>query len=135
MYDGPIREGTRGGAGDFRWSQVKDDKHRENYLGHSIQAPVGRWQNHKDIHWYNREDGPSSSEAAAQAKREEIRKLKEAEEEALAVALGYAPRKKAEDEGAEGGGAGTGANAVKVEGGRAEEIAKLEKEEKKREKA
>lgn len=29
---------------EFKWDDVKADKHRENYLGHSIKAPVGRWQ-------------------------------------------------------------------------------------------
>lgn len=29
---------------EFSWDDVKVDKHRENYLGHSIKAPVGRWQ-------------------------------------------------------------------------------------------
>ena len=57
-----------------------------------------------------------------------MRLLKEAEEEALSVALGHAPKKKEDGE-------GTGANAVKVEGGRGEEIERLEKEERKREKA
>jgi hypothetical protein len=35
--------GTRGGAAEFSWSDVKDEKYRENYLGHSLMAPVGRW--------------------------------------------------------------------------------------------
>jgi hypothetical protein len=26
---------------------VKADKHRENYIGHSVKAPVGRWQKGK----------------------------------------------------------------------------------------
>lgn len=29
---------------EFSWDEVKADKHRENYLGHSVKAPVGRWQ-------------------------------------------------------------------------------------------
>jgi hypothetical protein len=29
---------------EFSWDEVKADKYRENYLGHSIKAPVGRWQ-------------------------------------------------------------------------------------------
>lgn len=36
--------GTRGGQDQFKWDDVKADAHRENYLGHSLLAPVGRWQ-------------------------------------------------------------------------------------------
>ena len=32
------REGTRGGRDQFKWDDVKLDKHRENYLGHSLQV-------------------------------------------------------------------------------------------------
>lgn len=32
---------------EFKWDDVKVDKHRENYLGHSVKAPVGRWQKGK----------------------------------------------------------------------------------------
>ena len=31
-------------SAEFKWDDVKVDKHRENYLGHSVKAPVGRWQ-------------------------------------------------------------------------------------------
>ncbi|KAL0084611.1 kinase phosphorylation protein-domain-containing protein [Phycomyces blakesleeanus] len=40
----PSRGGVRGGKDQFSWDSVKEDKHRENYLGHSLMAPVGRWQ-------------------------------------------------------------------------------------------
>ena len=99
----PVRGGTRGGQAEFKWSDVSQDKDREvwfrtvcmrrmwplttvllsqNYLGHSINAPTGRWQKNKDIHWYQR-DGPQGDEE----RREELRKIKEAEAEALAAAL------------------------------------------------
>jgi hypothetical protein len=29
MFDGPIRGGTRGGQGEFKWSDVSADKDRE----------------------------------------------------------------------------------------------------------
>ncbi|EGO00478.1 hypothetical protein SERLA73DRAFT_181088 [Serpula lacrymans var. lacrymans S7.3] len=82
----PIRGGTRGGQAEFKWSDVSADKDRENYLGHSINAPTGRWQKNKDIHWYNREAKQTDAE-----RDEEIRKIKEAEAEALSAALGFAP--------------------------------------------
>ncbi|KAK0204600.1 kinase phosphorylation protein-domain-containing protein [Desarmillaria ectypa] len=85
----PIRGGTRGGQAEFKWSDVSADKDRENYLGHSINAPTGRWQKNKDVHWYNRESARSEAE-----RLEEIRKIKEAEAEALSVALGFAPNAK-----------------------------------------
>ncbi|KAF4597426.1 hypothetical protein EYR40_007878 [Pleurotus pulmonarius] len=78
----PVRGGTRGGQAEFKWSDVSQDKDRENYLGHSINAPTGRWQKNKDIHWYNRDQTQTASERA-----EEIRKIKAAEEEAIAAAL------------------------------------------------
>ena len=99
----PIRGGTRGGQGEFKWSDVSADKDREvcivysfvfipkihivqNYLGHSTNAPTGRWQKNKDIHWYSRDIKDTSEERA-----EEIRKIKEAEAEALSVALCVSP--------------------------------------------
>ena len=94
----PIRGGTRGGQAEFKWSDVSADKDREvrsphvraesangsaqNYLGHSINAPTGRWQKNKDIHWYNREVKQTDAE-----REDEIRRIKEQEAEALAAAL------------------------------------------------
>ncbi|KAG5649813.1 hypothetical protein H0H81_001904 [Sphagnurus paluster] len=86
----PVRGGTRGGQAEFKWSDVSADKDRENYLGHSINAPTGRWQKNKDVHWYNREAGQTQAE-----RDEEIRKIKELEADALAVALGFEPAPKA----------------------------------------
>lgn len=109
---------TRGGQAEFKWSNVVTDKDREvkhcpgqdvsltdpslqNYLGHSVLAPAGRWQSkscsaqpvsyyltkpdlpeNKDVNWYNKEQ-QSGSDARAQ----ELKKIKQAEEDALAVAL------------------------------------------------
>lgn len=86
------RTGTRGGAGEFKWSDVKADKDRENYLGHSINAPQGRWQNSKDIHWYSRNKSAlTDEEALKRQKARELREIKMREENELSIALGYGP--------------------------------------------
>src|SRR5277367_4807464 len=91
------KEGSRGGV-DFKWSDVTTSQHRENYLGHSLMAPVGRWQKNRDLNWYAKadsdnvlnKDGQSETaeEKRARERKEEIRRIKEAEEDALAKALG-----------------------------------------------
>ncbi|XP_063159355.1 multiple myeloma tumor-associated protein 2 isoform X2 [Candoia aspera] len=87
---GSSRGGVRGGQDQFNWEDVKTDKQRENYLGNSLMAPVGRWQKGKDLTWYakgKKGDAPLSRE-------EELTAIRRAEEEAMMAALGYKNVKK-----------------------------------------
>jgi len=89
MYH-PTRGGVRGGRDQFSWDEVKADKHRENYLGHSVKAPVGRWQKGKDLNWYAKDKKQKGSNT--DAIKEEIQRVKEQEEQAMREALGLAPK-------------------------------------------
>ncbi|KAJ5139349.1 uncharacterized protein N7515_004197 [Penicillium bovifimosum] len=80
------KEGSRGGRNEFKWSDVQSSVHRENYLGHSVMAPVGRWQQNRDLNWYAKADEDEGERLRKE--REEIQRVKEAEEEAMAIALG-----------------------------------------------
>lgn len=53
LYNGPPRPGARGGRGEFSWDNVKNDKDREYYLGHSVKALTGRWQK-SEIPWHGK---------------------------------------------------------------------------------
>lgn len=108
------KSGSRGGV-NFSWDEVANSNHRENYLGHSLKAPVGRWQNGKDLGWYAKaEDSPANAdetdaERKERERKEEMRRVKEAEEDAMAKALGLPPPVRNS----------SGANAIEVGGERA----------------
>ena len=99
LYGPPIREASvRGGAGRFSWEDVKkDEKFRDTYIGHSVMAPVGRWQQGKDLQWYARANPTNASDEKTRQRAEraaELKRVKEAEEEALAEALGFKVQRK-----------------------------------------
>ncbi|KAG2458648.1 MMTA2 protein, partial [Polypterus senegalus] len=75
--------GVRGGQDQFSWDEVKGDKHRENYLGNSLMAPVGRWQKGKDLTWYAKEKATEGT----MSKQAELLSVQQAEQDAMMAAL------------------------------------------------
>jgi hypothetical protein len=82
----------KGNRNRFDWDSVQQDKHRMNYLGNSIKAPVGRWQKGKDLAWYSksrqeRSDLSDFSKSPHSSIEEERLLIKIKEKEVLEQAL------------------------------------------------
>ncbi|WIA30619.1 hypothetical protein OEZ86_000698 [Tetradesmus obliquus] len=86
LYNGPPRPGARGGRGEFSWDNVKADKDREYYLGHSVKATTGRWAKGKDVFWYTKAGG------AGGVSNDELEAVKQQERDMMAEALGLKPK-------------------------------------------
>ena len=49
LVAGVRKEGSRGGRGEFKWEDVRDSQHRENYLGHSLMARMSPASQHYSL--------------------------------------------------------------------------------------
>eukprot|EP00389_Voromonas_pontica_P005533 GDKH01008274.1.p1 GENE.GDKH01008274.1~~GDKH01008274.1.p1 ORF type:complete len:256 (+),score=43.59 GDKH01008274.1:124-891(+) len=90
VWDGPPREGTRGGLEQFRWDSIKDQKYgdREQYLGHSTKIGLmGKGGRFVKNDWWTK-----AKKDSAQTIGTERSAVKNFEEELMQEALGLKPK-------------------------------------------
>eukprot|EP01114_Cavostelium_apophysatum_P016400 TRINITY_DN4653_c0_g1_i1.p1 TRINITY_DN4653_c0_g1~~TRINITY_DN4653_c0_g1_i1.p1 ORF type:complete len:296 (-),score=45.23 TRINITY_DN4653_c0_g1_i1:16-903(-) len=93
FYQGQRMGGTRGGKDYFNWDDVRGDKYKENYLGQSLKLTSNWWHEGKlkvaDVN--NKE---KRGAAASQQHLEELRRIKQQDEELMKEALGLKPKQR-----------------------------------------
>lgn len=88
------RSGTRGGADQFTWEKVKNDKYKDFYLGHSLHTTTKPTFNNRKPNplWWTKTQGSAEEDEAR--RRAEIEAIKREEEQLHLEALGLAPRRR-----------------------------------------
>ena len=82
----PTRDGCRGGRDKFNWDELRNDRHRQNYLGNSVRVPGTRG---KDVFWYEKDkQGNNSKDKEIQRELAE-QKEKEAKMMGLYLQKGF----------------------------------------------
>mmetsp|Transcript_30974 Transcript_30974/g.61075 ORF Transcript_30974/g.61075 Transcript_30974/m.61075 type:complete len:414 (-) Transcript_30974:172-1413(-) len=95
VWDGPPREGTRGGLEQFKWDSIKDQKYgdRECYLGHSVKIGLmGKFGQYYKNDWWQQGKNEDAEEKQRQVD-DELAVVKAFEEELMQEALGVKPKR------------------------------------------
>eukprot|EP01089_Gocevia_fonbrunei_P003010 TRINITY_DN1286_c0_g1_i2.p1 TRINITY_DN1286_c0_g1~~TRINITY_DN1286_c0_g1_i2.p1 ORF type:complete len:203 (+),score=56.06 TRINITY_DN1286_c0_g1_i2:101-709(+) len=91
------RGGTRGGADQFTWEDVKNDKYKEFYLGHSLvtsSKPTFNNRKPNPLWWGSKDKNQPQSDRKA-----ELEEIKRQEEQLMKEALGLVPKSRASGRG------------------------------------
>ncbi|PRP79486.1 Multiple myeloma tumor-associated protein-like protein [Planoprotostelium fungivorum] len=98
-----MRGGTRGGKDQFNWDDIRGDKFKENYLGQTLKLQQNWWYKGEMKHGGKvvEADRTNFSQQMAKEKTkyaDEIRALKEREEQLRMEALGLRPKSRVNNE-------------------------------------